>query len=193
MALNRTTELDAINAMLGTIGESPINSLEGVSGVGDAVTARQVLNEVAVQVLEKGWHFNTEKNFTLAPTTSGEILVPNNALEIDTSGYDKEVDVAIRGNKLWNRTDQTFVFSKPLKCDVVFLLEFEEMPQAARHYVMVRAARIFQQRTVGSETLTGFTQKDEAEAKTALMLYEARTADHNILRGNYGVMRVIDR
>jgi len=193
MALTRTTELDAINAMLGTIGESPINSLDNISGVADAVTARQVLSEVAVQVLEKGWHFNTEKNFSLTPTTTGEIFIAANVLEVDTSGYDKEVDVAIRGNRLYDRTNKTFVFTKPLTCDITLLMEFEELPQAARHYIMVRAARVFQQRNVGSETLNGFTEKDEVRALTAMKRYENKSADHNILRGNYSVMRTIDR
>lgn len=193
MALTRTTELDAVNVMLGTIGESPINSLEASSGVADAVIARQILSEVAVQVQEEGWHFNTETGFTMTPTTSGEIFVSPNVIEIDTMDGDKEVDVAIRGNRLYDRTKQTFVFEKDLKCRVVLLLEFEELPQAARHYVMIRAARVFQQRVLGSETLNGFTQQDESRARLSLKRYDSQTADYNILTGNYGVMRVIDR
>ncbi len=179
--------------MLGTIGESPINSLEASSGVADAVIARQILSEVAVQVQEEGWHFNTETGFTMTPTTSGEIFVSPNVIEIDTMDGDKEVDVAIRGNRLYDRTKQTFVFEKDLKCRVVLLLEFEELPQAARHYVMIRAARVFQQRVLGSETLNGFTQQDESRARLSLKRYDSQTADYNILTGNYGVMRVIDR
>lgn len=193
MALTRTTELDAVNVMLGTIGESPINSLEASSGVADAVIARQILSEVAVQVQEEGWHFNTEKNFVLTPTTSGEIFVAPNVIEIDTMDDDEEIDVAIRGNRLYDRTKQTFTFIKDMKCRVVILLEFEDLPQAARHYVMVRAARVFQQRVLGSETLNGFTSQDEARARLSLKRYDSQTADYNILTGNYGVMRVIDR
>jgi hypothetical protein len=76
---------------------------------------------------------------------------------------------------------------------VVLLLELEDLPQAARHYVMVRAARVFQQRVLGSETLDGFTERDEARARMSLKRYDSQTADYNILTGNYGVMRVIDR
>ena len=40
MAPTLTSELDAVNTMLSTIGESPINSLDDISGVVDAVIAR---------------------------------------------------------------------------------------------------------------------------------------------------------
>lgn len=193
MALTRTTELDAVNVMLSTIGETPINSLDASSGLADAVIARQILSEVAVQVQEEGWHFNTEHNFVLTPTTSGEIFVAPNVIEIDTVEGDREVDVAIRGNRLYDRTNQTYAFTKDLKCKVVILLEFEELPQAARHYVTIRASRVFQQRVLGSETLNGFTSEDEARARLSLKRYDSQTADYNILTGNYGVMRVIDR
>lgn len=192
MSLQKTTELDAINIMLGTIGESPINSLEAASGVSDAVIARQILNEVLVQVQEEGWHFNIEKNFVLTPAIpSKEIFVPENCIEVDAE--DKNIDVAVRGNRLYDRTNHTFEFASAIKCNIVLLLPFADLPQAARHYVTIRAARVFQQRVVGSQTLGVFTEKDELRARIALSRYDSKTADYNILTGNYSVMRVIDR
>lgn len=190
--LTKTTELDAVNIMLSTIGESPINSLEAVSGVADAVIARQVLNEIAVQVQEEGWHFNVETNFVLTPAyPSKEIFVPENCIEVDAE--DTRIDVAMRGNRLYDRINHTYEFEKELKCNIVLLLPFEEMPQAARHYVTIRAARTFQQRVVGSQVLGAFTEKDEMRARLALRRFEAKTADYNMLTGNYSVMRVLDR
>jgi len=194
MTLSLTSELDAVNIMLGTIGESPINSLEAATGVVDAVTARSILAEIAVQVQEEGWHFNTEYEFVLTPSMdTKEIYIPANAIEVDTSPYDKGLDVAIRGSRLYDRGNKTYQFSKDLKCDMTILLEFNELPQSARHYITIRAARVFQQRVVGSETLGSFTEKDEARALRSMRRYEARTGDYNILTSNYSVMRVIDR
>ena len=195
MALTLTTELDAINIMLGTIGESPINSLDAATGVVDAVTARSILSEVAVQVQEEGWHFNTEYEFVLTPSLdSKEIYVPTNAIEVDASAYDRnDIDVAIRGNRLYDRKNKTFQFQQDIKADLTILLEFNELPQAARHYITVRAARVFQQRVIGSDTLGSFSEKDEARALRSMRRYESKTADYNILTGNYSVMRTIDR
>lgn len=195
MPLTTTSELDAINIMLGTIGESPINSLDAAAGVVDAVTARSILSEVSVQVQEEGWHFNTDYEFVLTPSSdTKEIFVPANCIEVDTSAYDRnDVDVAIRGQRLYDRKNKTYQFQQSLKADLTLLLEFNEMPQAARHYISIRAARVFQQRVVGSNVLGSYTQQDEYVALRALKRYEARTADYNILTGNYSVMRVIDR
>ncbi len=194
MALTLTTELDAINIMLGTIGESPINSLDAATGVVDAVTARSILSEVAVQVQEEGWHFNTDYEFVLTPDASTkEIYVAPNTIEVDVSPYTSDVDVAIRGNRLYDRKNKTYQFQKDIKADLTILLEFNELPQAARHYITIRAARVFQQRVVGSQLLGAYTDQDEARALRAMRRYEARTGDYNILTGNYSVMRVIDR
>jgi hypothetical protein len=193
MALSMTSELDAVNIMLGTIGESPINSLDAATGVVDAVTARSILAEVSVQVQEEGWHFNTDFEFVLTPASDGFIYVPGNAIEVDTSPYSRDYDVAIRGNRLYDRNGKTYTFTETLKADLTTLLEFNELPQAARHYITIRAARVFQERVVGSQILTGFTAQDEARALRAMRRYEARTGDYNILTSNYSVMRAIDR
>ncbi len=190
-----TSELDAVNVMLGTIGESPINSLDAATGVVDAVTARAILSEVSVQVQEEGWHFNTEYEFILTPSLdTKEIYIPANTIEVDASEYDRNnIDVAIRGNRLYDRKNKTFQFQQDIKADLTILLEFNELPQAARHYITVRAARVFQQRVIGSDTLGSFTERDEARALRSMRRYESKTADYNILTGNYSVMRTIDR
>jgi hypothetical protein len=195
MALSMTSELDAVNIMLGTIGESPINSLDAATGVVDAVTARAILSEVSVQVQEEGWHFNTEYEFELTPALgTNEIYIAANTIEVDASAYDRnDIDVAIRGNRLYDRKNKTYQFEQSIKADLTILLEFNELPQAARHYITVRAARVFQQRVVGSDTLGSFTEKDEARALRSMRRYESKTADYNILTGNYSVMRTIDR
>lgn len=180
MALGLTTELDAINTMLSIIGEAPVNTVED-TGVVDAVIARQILNETLRQVQSTPWHWNTDYNVTLTPTfpLPGEIYVPANALIVDP--VDPTVDLAQRGLKLWDKKNQTFRFGGPVMVHITRLLGFEEIPQPARHYIMVRAGRIFQDRVVGSETLSGFNDKDEARAFAQLRNAEAENGDYNVL------------
>ena len=54
------TELEAVNILLTTIGEAPVNTLTG-NQVTDVSIANQVLNEVSREVQSQGWHFNTEQ------------------------------------------------------------------------------------------------------------------------------------
>jgi hypothetical protein len=192
--LTPTSELEAINTILSVIGESPISSLSDISSVADAVTAKSILSEVSRQVQTKGWHFNTEKDFELSPDTySKEIVVPSNALRVDAMGDDREVDAVQRGSKLYDRVNHTFQFTKSIKCDLVVLLPFDELPQAARHYITIKAARIFQSRTVGSEALYQFTAIDEKDALLDLKRNEGITGDYNILTSNPTVFRSLIR
>lgn len=187
------TELEAVNLILSVIGEAPLSSLSEVSGSADAVLAYQVLNEVNRAVQSHGWQFNLEKNIKLLPElTTGEIILPGNCLRVDSTGIDSSVDVVQRGTGLYNRSTASYKFTKPLMVDMVVLLDFAQIPQTARHYIAVRAARVFQNRAVGSETLFNFSARDEQDARNDLKRAEGITGDYNYLTGS-AVARVLDR
>lgn len=188
-----TSELEAINLMLSVIGESPLSSLADTTVV-DAVLARQVLSEVSRAVQTKGWHFNTEKAFPLLPDASTkEINVPLNTLRVVTVYPDQGTDAVHRGKRLYDRQNHTYQFSKGLAVDMVVALPFDELPESARHYVAVRAARVFQARTVGSDTLYAFSAQDEKDALVAFKKAEGVTGNHNMLTGSYSVARILQR
>lgn len=188
-----TTELEAVNLMLSTIGESPVNTLEDV-GVVDAVVALSILQMASRQVQLIGWHWNTEEDFPLAPTyPDGEILLPSNTLKVDTSGDDSSLDLVQRGNRLYDRVNHTFAVGRTVKVEIVFCLPFDQLPEAARAYIAIRAARQFQEKSVGSETLRAFSKADELQAMAVLVDAEAETQDFNILTGNESVARVLRR
>lgn len=188
--LSPTTELEAINTMLSTIGESPVNTVEDTGNV-DVVIARQILQSVSREVQARGWHFNTEKNYNITPNSDGYLVLPTTVLKVDTVYPDDSKDVVVRGSKLYDRENHTYVFTDAVKVDMTVLLTFDELPEVARNYVTIRASRIFQERVVGSDTLQAFNSQDEARAMVSLMEYEADTADLNILSGNYSVYRIL--
>ena len=188
--LSPTTELEAINTMLSTIGESPVNAVEDTGNV-DVVIARQILQTVSREVQARGWHFNTEKNYTITPDSEGYLVLPKTVLKADTVYPDSSKDVVVRGSKLYDRENHTYVFTDAVKVEMTVLLTFDELPEVARNYVTIRASRIFQERVVGSDTLQAFNSQDEARAMVSLMEYEADTADLNILSGNYSVYRIL--
>lgn len=185
-----TTKLEAVNTMLSAIGESPVSSLS--SGLVDAELAISILDATSREVQSKGWHFNREYSFSITPTTAGEIILPVNCLKVDGIEQNIDLDLVQRGRKMYNRRSHSFVVGKSVAVDMVVLLDFEEIPEAARNYITVRAARIFQNRTVGSDTLNGFEVADEQTALIELLDMEGDTADHTIF-DNSSVYRVLDR
>ena len=191
--LTPTTELDAINTMLSAIGEAPVNTVED-NGVVDAIMARQILTSVSREVQAQGWHFNTEKGYTLTPSfPAGEVFLPKTLLRIDSVGSDQNIDVVQRGQRLYDRRNHTYKFTKPVKVDMIVLLPFDDLPEVARQYITIRSARIFQERVVGSTELSQFTLRDEMRALVALREFEGDTADYNILTDSYSVARVLER
>jgi hypothetical protein len=191
MNLTPKTELDAVNEMLSVIGEAPINSLQ-TSGVGDAQLAYKILTNAAREVQLVGWHWNTEKSFPILPDTNGFLYIPLNTLKVDTSGAFKSFDLIQRGNRLYDRVNHTFVFDESVTVDLVLMLDFDEMPEGGRNLVNIRAARQFQDRTVGSQS-PAYTAKDEMDAFTALRTDDMEVADLNIFTGSQTMVSILDR
>lgn len=193
MALGKTTKLDAVNTMLSIIGEPPINSISGTARA-DALIALNILDEVSRETQSAGWHFNTEKNVELQPDISKQIDLADNIVRVDTEdeNVSPTIDVVMRGSKLYNRYSRSFDFDATVKATVVYLLEFEDLPQPARQFIMIRAGRIFGDRMVGSEKHHGFTLQDEFKALGDLKEYECDTGDYSIF-DNYDVGVIVDR
>ena len=196
MSTTRTSELEAVNTILSAVGEPPINSLDGQKNV-DAAIARNILNEVSREVQTHGWHFNTQRRVKLSPSIDSHIVLDDSGVRVDInqstdSSFQEFIDITQRGNKLFDRTNNTYVFKKDIEATVIYLLTWEDLPEPARRFITVRAARIFQDRMVGSQAHHAFSQEDEVRARALLKEFEGETADHSIF-GNYDVYRIVAR
>ncbi len=174
-----TSKLEAVNSMLGHIGESPVNSISDTNALPiSAATAISVLDEVSRSVQAEGWHFNTELKVTLSPAGDGTITLSDDILEVDTT--DTSIDIAQRGLSLFDRSNNTSVFSKALEVNLTRLLDFTSLPEAARRYITLRASRVFQGRMVGSRELEALIARDEYNARADLMDAEGNNSDRTI-------------
>ena len=180
-----TTQLEAVNAMLGHIGESPVNSIIDTSTLPvSASTALSVLDEVSREVQTMGWHFNTTNKYTLTPLADNTIQLPSNTLHVDTTDGSK--DVVQRGLKLYDRKNNTNEFSSSLDVTITFLLDWDDLHEQARRYITLRASRIFQTRMMGSRELEALIARDEFIAKSQLEEVDSRGSDRTIF-DNYDV------
>jgi hypothetical protein len=190
MALTPTTKLEAVNVCLTNIGEAPVASLTGLQV--DAQVASSIIDEVSREVQTNGWHWNTEVH-TLSPNISNQILLPANTLRVDTVEKDSSLDVIQRGMKLYDRKDNTYTFTAPLRLHLTVGLDFDEIPEAARRYITMRSSRVFQERTLGSESLSKFNRADEQSAWALLQHEEAETGDHNMITDSYSTYTTVAR
>lgn len=187
-----TTELDAVNVMLTSIGESPVNTLG--SGLQEAEIAEVVLDNVSRDVQSAGWHFNTEIRYTLNRNVVKEINLPANVIKVDKTNLlrDYNLDVVERGRKLYDRIGNKYTFDQDIEVDMVVLLSFSELPEVARRYITLRAARTYQQRILGNDTLSRMLAMDEQQAFISLREAEAEVSDYTIF-DNYDTYRTLDR
>ena len=192
MAVAETTELECINIMLASIGEAPINSLIGTLPV-DARIAQSTLTEVNKSVQSEGWSFNTETDVTLTRDGSNQIHLPINVLRVDANIHQHPtIDPIQRGLKLYDRQNNKYEFDEDLICTVVYFRDFSEIPEPARYYMNIKAARIFVDRLVGDQGLRTYTQEDEVRARSILMETDLANGDHNMLRGDPSLTNVFD-
>lgn len=188
-----TTELQAVNAMLAAIGEAPINTLNQPA-LADASLAQSILSTVSREVQLRGWAFNREYEYPITPDINGYITVPSNCVQIKVATTMKaDWDLVWRGTQMYDRQNHTNVFAQTIKFDLKVLLTFEALPEAARSYITVRAARIFIDQGVGNSEMHGYAEKDELSALAVLKEDEAEVEDFNILTDNYTVFRSLDR
>jgi len=193
MALTPTSKIQAVNIMLASIVEAPVSSLDDAT-LADVSIAESILDETNVEIQSRGLHCNTEINFPITPNTDGEIDLPANCVSVDTTGQSLQTDVVQRGTRLYDRGQRSFTtFTGTLFVTMVLLLEFTDLPQHIRRYITVKSARRFQNRILGSQTLSGFTQADENEALLYFEQIEAQTQDYNVLNDNFTTRKIVNR
>lgn len=170
-----TDELEAVNAILATIRETPVDSLE--SGASDADIALALLRAVSKQFQTTGWTFNTDKEVTLAINNDGEVPLPANVLRV----ISQDPNHVQRGLKLYDRSLHTYQFTTAPVADLVTGLSFDLLPEPARAFITVRAARRFVDRSENDQVAHSFTVQDEVSAWSSWLNYEAEIAQWNVL------------
>lgn len=187
----RISKLEAVNTMLTLVGDSPVNTLSATTS--NAQIAELILDEVTKEFQYQGWHFNTESNVTLPRDNTNKIEVPDNALSIDVdNNVYPNLDIIIRGNYLYDKKNHTYEFSSDLKAEVIYFLTWDNLPEIAKRFVVLRAGRIFSQRLIGSAEQNSTNTIDENQALRELVYWDEQMADLTIW-DNYSVSRVLDR
>jgi hypothetical protein len=178
------TELAAVNQILGAVGQAPVTTLDQTNP--DVAIAYDTLIEVNREVQSEGWTFNTESEYPFTPDNNGEILIPTNVLQLDLSNLYENmgVEVVRRNGKLYNKTDHVFTWTIPVKCDVVWLFDFNDLPTSFRDLVIARASVQASTKMVGDSTVYQMLQQKEAMARANVMEYECNQGDYSYFGAN---------
>ena len=192
-----TTEVDAVNTILQVAGESQVASgtdLTSASLPYEVQAAYDILTETAREMCLTSYVFNTEGDVTLTPNGDNKIDVDDGSnpyVQVRNQST-KEVYVT-RNGFLYSMKDRTSTFTSSIEATIVYLLNFLDLPETAKRYCIVRAARIFADRLVGSKDIRAFTERDEMEARAQLADYQYGVDNINMLRDNQDTWSIVDR
>ncbi len=180
------TELSAVNAILGSIGQSPINGLDFANP--EISFIYNILKECNQDVQSEGWTFNVEYHIkeTVNPTTTN-IIIDSDVIRIDNEdSWDRTRDFVRRKDpsdslwKLYDRVNHTFTFPDDdyFYVNVVRLLNFEDIPTVFQRYIVYKACGRAAVQLVSNQQLQQMLQTYEGQARAACMEYECNQGDH---------------
>jgi len=174
------TELSAVNSILGSIGQSPITTIEYENP--EIAFIYNLLKEVNQDVQNEGWHFNTEYHVEHIANNS-TISIPNTYLRFDLNENEvfKNYDLVRRDGKLYDLIDHTNKFTDTLYLDIVHFQKFEDIPPVFRRYIISRASVRAATQLVNNSDLVRLLQVQEQQARASCMEYECQQGDHSYM------------
>ena len=180
------TELSAVNAILGSIGQSPINGLDFANP--EISYIYNQLKESNQDVQNEGWTFNLEYHIKENVATSdNKIIIGSDVIRIDnTDAWDRTRDFVRKKDsdgiwKLYDRVNHTFTFpdDEYFYCNVVRLLQFEDIPTCFQRYITYKAAGRAAVQLVANSELQQMLSTFEIQARAACIEYECNQGDHS--------------
>ena len=187
--LSPLTELEAVNLLLESVGEMPVQTLNEPS-VSEVSIAVSILRNTSRTLQSSGWSFNQETNYPLALSSDNKINLPENTLKVFV--LDRTNDVVQRGKRLYDKTNHKYTFDKTQYVDIAFNLAFDELPQVARNYITQLACVDFQKKILGADTLVTINASDLQAARTQFLEAEDDVERYSIF-DSYDVARPILR
>ena len=174
--IDTETELSAVNAILGAIGQSPITTISGNANP-EVAFIYNILRDANVDVQNEGWHFNTERHVNYKPdATTKKIEIASDILQMDvTDGWcTRHYDVVKRNGYLYDKYNHTDDFSEhtTINLDVTRLFSYEDLPSVFKRYIIYRASTRAATQLVGNPQLVKLLQQQEFQARAACMEYE---------------------
>lgn len=174
------TELSSVNSILGSIGQTPVTTLDYENP--EIATVARTLADVSNQVQAEGWVFNTETEYPLVPNSNDEIVFPGNVLQLDLSACEgNRMDVIKRSGRLYDKNAHSYKFDRTIHADVVWKFAFEDLPHCFKQYITYRATRMIVSKLVGDKELYTLVQEQEGAARAICIEYECNQGDYNYL------------
>ena len=180
------TELSAVNAILGSIGQSPISGLDFANP--EISFIFNLLKESSQDVQSEGWTFNIEYHIKETVGADNKIIIESDVSRIDNEdAWDRTRDFVRRKDtsdgiwKLYDRVNHTFEYpdDEYFYVNKVRLLKFEDIPAPFQRYIIYKASGRAAVQLVSNPGLQRMLSTFEGQSRAACLEYECQQGDHS--------------
>lgn len=175
-------ELEAVNDILSCIGENAVTFIDGADDNADVANAIRCLRNANREVQSQGWTWNTSTKTLTPDFYSKKIRYLDTYLRLMAS--DGATTYRRRQDFVYDSSNNTDTFTDPITVKMIEQLDFDEMPECFRQWIIVKASRAFNIRFFGASEIEALLEGDESEAHRLCMEYEMDYGDFNMLDGD---------
>lgn len=183
------TKIDAVNLILSSVGDSPVDTLEEHDNV-DVDNAVRLLDSISRSVQARGWDFNSYESYRLKPDMYTKHIRYNPHF-IHFRAVDGRTIVK-RGGLLYDMTNQSDKFENDIDLNVIMAVDFEDMPQCFKDYTTAQAAVKFQQRYMGDDGVSQDLMLSAQQSYQDIVAYDMSMGSYNMLQFT-GVAEALSR
>ncbi len=175
MAIGLITELEVVNSVLSTAGDSPVQSLQDTYQ--PVFIIKQMMNNASRDLQSQKYWFNTEYDVELEVNTlTNKITLPYNILKFEPD----DVRYVARGLTVYDRTNRTTEITENITATICIMLEFSSLPQEARKYIQAYCKMQYNDEYLGEDSLRRTLQQELQLATRELDKANIENEDINI-------------
>lgn len=183
-------ELDAVNDVLSSIGESSVNTLDDNMNA-DVSNIRRILNQFNRRTQTVGWTFNTETESLLPDQFTNNIKYLDSYLQV--LSVDGATIYRNRNGLLYEVPTKNDMFTEPVTVSLISLCPYGDMPEIFKQYIVALAAKRFNMSFFGDDGIDADLDEQVTELRIAVMEFELDYGNFNMLDGDAWVQGRIGR
>lgn len=177
---------DAINEILLSLNELPLDVTDLVEDIGIAVIVDKELDIAKKKVLSEGWYFNV-LNRELVPDPQGYIVIPKTFLSVD--GAD---NIRVRDWKLFDVDEMSYKFTESVEATVTEDILFDDVPFHIANYIVQVASLQAYINVIGNSDDISLRNNAVNTARIEAIRDDAKKRDGNLL-SNQQATGLLDR
>lgn len=175
------TEREAINEILLSINELPLDTEDLVSDIQTAVVCEKELAIARKKVLARGWVFNTT-SISFFPNVLGNISIADTFLSIDVGD---NTNYVIRDHKLFDKDELSFTFEENVTLTVIEDIVFDDIPYLIADFIIQTASLQAYIKIVGASDDIRVRQEAVVMSRLEALREDAKNYGGNLLNSGH--------